>query len=55
MAEAMRSIQDTTSQAQRAAIATLARQRAIKAVKQQLHNDAHREKHRRSDKPDRCP
>jgi hypothetical protein len=42
MAEAMRRVQETTSQAQRAAIATLARQRAIKAVKQQLLSQGRR-------------
>jgi choline kinase len=38
MAEAIRRVQETTSQAQRAAIATLARRAAIKAVQRQLQS-----------------
>ena len=38
MAEAMRRVQETTSQAQRAAIAILARRAALKAVQQQLQS-----------------
>jgi hypothetical protein len=42
MAEAIRRVQETTSQAQRAAIITLARQRAIKAVQQHLQSQGRR-------------
>jgi predicted P-loop ATPase len=42
MAEAIRRVHETTSQAQRAAIITLARQRAIKAVQQHLQSQGRR-------------